>query len=79
VQIGQVVYTTGQDGIYPSGLKVGEVADIRSGSATVPHQIFLRTAASLNSMQEVGVLLYEPPVRVEYEKKLPNAVKEKGK
>jgi rod shape-determining protein MreC len=79
VQIGQQVYTTGQDGIYPPGLKVGEVVDIKSGTATVPHQIFLKPAATLNSMQEVGILLYEPPVRTEFEKKLPNAVKDKSK
>ena len=77
VQVGQTVYTTGQDGIYPAGLKVGEIVEIHSGSATVPHQIFLKPAAKLNSMQEVGVLLYEPPPRTEFEKKLPNAVKTK--
>jgi len=79
VQIGQPVFTTGQDGIYPPGLKVGEIVDIKSGSATTPHQIFLRPSATLSSMQEVGVLLYEAPAKVEYEKKLPNAVKDKNK
>lgn len=76
VQIGQVVYTTGQDGIYPAGLKVGEIVEINSGSATVPHQIFIRPSAGLNSMQEVGVLLYEAPPRSEFEQKIPNALKE---
>jgi rod shape-determining protein MreC len=75
VQIGQTVYTTGQDGIYPAGLKVGDIVDLKSGSATVPHQIFIQPAARLNSMQEVGVLLYEPPQKPEFEQKLPNAVK----
>ena len=79
VQIGQTVYTSGQDGIYPAGLKVGDIVDIRSGSATVPHQIFIQPAAKLNSMQEVGVLLYEPPQKPEYEQKLPNAVKKEGR
>ena len=79
IQVGSPVYTTGQDGIYPPGLKVGEIVDIRSGSATVTHQIFLKPAAGLSSMQEVGVLLYEPPAKEEFEKKLPNAVKDKNK
>lgn len=74
VQIGQPVYTTGQDGIYPSGLKVGEIVDIKSGSATVPHQIFIRPSARIDSMREVGVLIYEPPVRGDFEQKIPNAV-----
>jgi len=79
IQLGQPVYTTGQDGIYPPGLKVGEIVDIRSGSTTVTHTIFLRPAAGLSSMQEVGVLLYEPPVKQDFEKKLPNAVKDRNK
>jgi rod shape-determining protein MreC len=75
VQPGQFVYTSGQDGIYPDGLKVGEIVEVRSGSATVPHQIFIRPTAAINSMQEVGVLLYEPPPRPDFEKSLPNAAK----
>lgn len=74
IQVGQIVFTTGQDGIFPPGLKVGEIVDIVPGSATTPHVIQIRPAAKLNSMQEVGVLLYEPPPRGEYEQKLPNAV-----
>jgi rod shape-determining protein MreC len=75
VRVGQSVFTTGQDGIFPAGLKIGEIVDIVSGSATTPHQIQIRPAARLNSMQEVGILLYEPPPRMEFEQKLPNAVK----
>ena len=76
VQVGEMVYTTGQDGIYPAGLKLGEVSEIRAGSATVPQQIFVKPSAGLSGMQEVGVLLYEPPPRPKYEEALPNAVKE---
>lgn len=75
VQVGQEVFTTGQDGIYPAGLKVGDIVDVVSGSATTPHQIFIRPSARLGSMQEVGILLYEPPLRGEFEKTLPNAAR----
>ena len=75
VQAGQVVYTTGQDGIYPAGLRIGEIVEVRSGSATVPHQIFIRPSAGINSIKEVGVLLYEPPEKTEFDQKLPNALK----
>jgi rod shape-determining protein MreC len=78
VQVGESVYTTGQDGIYPAGLKLGEVVDVRAGSATVSQQIFIQPSAKLSSMQEVAVLLYEPPARPEFDKSLPNAAK-KGK
>ncbi len=77
VEAGQTVYTTGQDGIFPPGLKIGEIVSVVSGSATTPHKIEVRPAARLNSMQEVGVLFYEPPPRGEFEKKLPNAVRPK--
>jgi rod shape-determining protein MreC len=79
VQVGQSVFTTGQDGIYPAGLKVGEIVQVTSGSATTSHQILIQPAARLNAMQEVGVLLYEPPQRLEFEQKLPNAAKDTKK
>lgn len=75
VQVGQIVYTTGQDGIFPPGLKLGEIISVVSGSATTPHQIQIRPSAKLSSMQEVGVLLYQPEAKTEFEQKLPNAVK----
>lgn len=79
VQVGTSVYTTGQDGIYPPGLKIGEVVEVRSGSATITQQIFIKPSANLSSLQEVAVLLYEPPPRPEYDKTVPNAGKdEKG-
>ncbi len=76
VQVGQMVYTSGQDRIYPPGLKIGEIVEVRTGSATVPHQIFVRPASGIESMKEVAILLYEPPESPPFEQKLPNAVKE---
>lgn len=75
VKTGQMVYTTGQDGIYPAGLRIGEIVEIVTGSATTPHRIYIRPSAGLDSMREVGVLLYEPPQKSEFEQKLPNATK----
>lgn len=77
VQVGQVVYTTGQDGIYPAGLKVGEIVEVESGSATTPHRILIRPSAGIGSMQEVGILLYEPPVKEEFEKQIAKPPKAK--
>jgi rod shape-determining protein MreC len=75
VKQGQIVYTTGQDGIYPPGLRIGEIVEVVSGTATTPHRIYIRPSAGLDSMREVGILLYEPPVKSEFEQKLPNATK----
>lgn len=77
VQVGQSVFTTGQDGIFPAGLKIGEIVNLVSGSATTPHQIEIQPASRLGSMQEVGVLLYEPPEKPDFEQKVPNATKKK--
>ncbi len=79
VKAGEVVYTTGQGGVYPPGLKLGTITEVRTGSATVPHQIFIRPSAKISSMKEVAVLLYTPPPRPKYEKSLPNAVKDEEK
>lgn len=76
VKKGDVIYTTGQDGIYPPGLKLGEIIEVRSGSATVPHQIKIRPSASISGLQEVAVLLYTAPEKPDFEKALPNAVAE---
>lgn len=76
VKVGETVYTTGQDGIYPAGLKLGEIIEVRSGSATVAHQIFIKPSANLYAMQEVAVLLYEAPPRPVYDKSLPNVTKD---
>ena len=73
---GEIVYTTGQGGVYPAGLKIGKIEEIREGSATVPHQIFIRTTAEISSMQEVAILLYNAPPLSKYEDALPNAVKD---
>jgi rod shape-determining protein MreC len=77
VQVGQIVYTTGQDGIYPAGLKVGEIVQVESGSATTPHKITIRPSAGIDKMQEVGVLLYEPSVKPEFEQKIVKTPKTK--
>ena len=77
IKVGDTVYTSGQDGIFPAGLKIGEIVEVSSGSTTTPHHILIRPSARLDSMQEVAVLLYEAPPRPKYEQSLPNAVKEK--
>ena len=75
VNVGDFVMTTGQDGIYPPGLNVGEVVDVKSGTATQAHQILIRPGARLEQLEEVAVLLYRAPQRSVPEQTLPNADK----
>ena len=63
VEVNDVVMTTGQDGIYPPGLNVGRVVEVKKGSATQAHQILIQPGAQLDQMEEVAVLLYSPPPR----------------
>jgi rod shape-determining protein MreC len=77
VEVGDYVLTTGQDGIYPAGLNVGEVVEVKRGTATQPHQIYIKPSARLDQLQEVAVLLYQPPQRPAPEQTLPNVDKAK--
>jgi rod shape-determining protein MreC len=79
VEVGDYVMTTGQDGIYPPGLNVGEVVDVKNGTATQPHQILIRPGARLDKLEEVAVLLYRPPQRTAPEQALPNVDKPNNK
>jgi rod shape-determining protein MreC len=63
VEVGDNVMTTGQDGIYPPGLNVGKVVDVKKGTATQAHQILIQPGAQLDHLEEVAVLLYYPPQR----------------
>lgn len=77
VVVGDHILTTGQDGIYPPGLKVGEVVQVTPGTSSQAHQIFVRPGARLDQLEEVVVLLYHPPPRPVPDQTLPNV--EKGK
>ena len=76
VKVGDYVTTTGQDGIYPQGLNVGEVVKVKPGSATTPHVIHVKPSAHLDALEEVAVLLYHPPPRTAPDQALPNVKKQ---
>jgi rod shape-determining protein MreC len=72
VQTGDAVNTTGQDAIYPPGYNVGEVVEVKPGSATQAQIIRIRPGAGLDRLKEVAVLMYHPPPRTESDQTLPN-------
>lgn len=75
VEVNDTVMTTGQDGIYPPGLNVGRVVDVKNGTATQAHQILIQPGAQLDHLEEVAVLLYRPPQRTAPQETLPNVEK----
>jgi rod shape-determining protein MreC len=77
VQLNEMVYTTGQDGIYPPGYNIGQVVELRPGSATQAQLIHIRPSAGLDRLKEVTVLQYRPAKRAETDQSLPNVDKKK--
>jgi len=77
VQVGDMVFTTGQDGIYPAGYTIGQVVEVRPGSATQTQLIHIRPSAGLDRLKEVAVLQYRPTRRAETDQSLPNVDKKK--
>jgi len=75
VEVNDTVMTTGQDGIYPPGLNVGRVVEVKNGTATQAHQILIQPGAQLDHLEEVAVLLYRAPQRAAPQETLPNAEK----
>ncbi|HEU4434914.1 MAG TPA: rod shape-determining protein MreC [Pyrinomonadaceae bacterium] len=75
VEVNDTVMTTGQDGIYPPGLNVGRVVDVKNGTATQAHQILIQPGAQLDHLEEVAVLLYRAPQRAAPQETLPNVEK----
>src|ERR1041384_3282581 len=75
VEVNDYVMTTGQDGIYPPGLNVGRVVQVKNGTATQAHQILIQPGAQLDHLEEVAVLLYRPPPRPTPQETLPNVEK----
>ena len=77
VNPGDYVLTTGQDAIYPPGLNVGEVVEVKKGTATVSPTIYIKPGARLHALEEVLVLLYRPPQTGTPDQVLPNVEKKK--
>jgi rod shape-determining protein MreC len=75
VEAGDYVMTTGQDGIYPPGLNIGKVVEVKKGTATQAHQILIQPGAQLDHLEDVAVLLYHPPQRATPQQTVPNAEK----
>lgn len=76
IEVGGIIMTTGQDRIYPPGLKVGEILEVKTGSIASPHLILVKPTANLGSLRQVAVLLYKAPERPEPVEALPNVQKQ---
>lgn len=59
---GEMVLTSGLDGVYPKGLIIGTVESVERAAGAGVHRILVRPAAPLERLEEVAVL--PPAVRI---------------
>ena len=62
VKTGDLVVTSGIDGIYPRGFVIGTVESVERGPGTY-HEIRVRPAVDFARLEEVLVVLTPPPGR----------------
>jgi rod shape-determining protein MreC len=62
VKVGDLVVTSGIDGIYPKGFVIGTVEVVDRGTGPY-HHIVVRPAADFSRLEEVLVVLTPPPAR----------------
>ena len=61
---GDVVITSGMGGVYPKGIVIGEVTEVRQMENSLFQEIDLAAAARLTGLEEVLVIVAEPSVIV---------------
>jgi rod shape-determining protein MreC len=60
VQIGDTVISSGLDGVYPKGLRIGEVAEVSNREADIFKEITVRPYVDFEKLEEVLVILNPP-------------------
>jgi rod shape-determining protein MreC len=60
VKVGDTVITSGIGGIFPKGLKIGEVSMVKKGEYGIFQTVEVRPAVNLARLEEVLVLLQHP-------------------
>ncbi len=57
VRVGDIVVTSGLDGIYPKGLRIGLVAEVIEHQADIFHEVFITPYVDFEKLEEVLVVL----------------------
>ncbi len=61
VQVGDVVITSGMGGVYPKGLRIGEVVTVSADPDRLVHTASLRPAVDFGRLEQVFVMLRRGP------------------
>ena len=76
VAVGDLLITSGLDGIFPEGMPVGRVAQVTKTGQGYFEEIYVRPAADIKRLEEVSIVRYQPkalPAEEEPGKKGPGA------
>lgn len=61
VQVGDLVITSGEGGVYPKGIRVGEVASVEEGSPDLVRRAKVKPAATIDRLERVFAVLWRSP------------------
>ncbi len=61
VEIGDTVVSSGLDGVFPKGLRVGEVTDVVRRTGGIFQEIKVKPYADFEKLEEVIVVIHHPP------------------
>ena len=57
VQVGDIVVSSGLDGVYPKGLRIGQVTEVIEHEADIFHEVFITPFVDFEKLEEVLVVL----------------------
>jgi rod shape-determining protein MreC len=75
VKPGEMVLTSGMDGVYPKGLLIGTVAAVETGGATLFQTVEVKPAVDFSRLEEVLIVTAKPSVVEEAGEPLSSVVK----
>jgi rod shape-determining protein MreC len=61
VEVGDVVISSGLGGVYPKGLRIGEVVEVLASEYGLTHKALLRPAVDFGRLEQVFVVLWRAP------------------
>jgi rod shape-determining protein MreC len=57
VRVGDVIVSSGSDGVYPKGLRIGRVAEVIEHDGDIFHEVFITPFVDFEKLEEVLVVL----------------------
>ena len=68
LQVGDIVVTSGLDGVFPKGLRIGTISKVTKKNAGIFQEVIVTPFVDFETIEEVLVILSPPPYEPFYEK-----------